>query len=100
MSTFLSTSGNIFDIRAVFLPTSIFEHMSFQARLYYLISWILRTPTHHIANSTDFRSDLNLDETDIDLMIFQLENYFQKELTPEQIQGVHTVQDLGRLLRR
>ena len=39
-----------------------------------------------------------MDETDVSLMIFQLENYFHKELTEEQISRVHTVQDLGRLL--
>ena len=72
--------------------------MSFQARLLYLISWILRLPTGRIANSTDFRTDLDMDDTDMSLMIFQLENYFQKELTREEIDNVQTVQDLGRLL--
>ena len=72
--------------------------MSFQARLLYLISWILRLPTQRIANTTDFRTDLDLDDMDMSLMIFQLENYFQKELTREEIDNVQTVQDLGRLL--
>lgn len=72
--------------------------MSFQARLLYLIAWILRVPSQKIAYSTDFRKDLELDDTDLSLMIFRLENFFEKELTEEQISSVNTVHDLGRLL--
>jgi acyl carrier protein len=72
--------------------------MSFQARLQYLISWILHLPEQEISDTTDFYRDLNLDTTDVDLMMFQLENYYHTELSPDQIQNIHTVQDIGRLL--
>ena len=72
--------------------------MSFQARLLYLIAWILKLPSQRIAFSTDFRNDLQMDDTDLSLMIFKLENYFEKELTEEQVSSVNTVQDLERLL--
>ena len=41
-----------------------------------------------------------MDDTDVELMVFQLENYFHKELTPDQVQGIRTVQDVGKLLGR
>ncbi|RLD21996.1 MAG: hypothetical protein DRI69_02545 [Bacteroidetes bacterium] len=72
--------------------------MSFQARLQYLISWILRLPEQRISDATDFYKDLDLDKTDVDLMMFQLENYYHTELSQDQIQDVHTVQDISRLL--
>jgi len=72
--------------------------MSFQSRLMYLIAWLTKVPTQKIAYSTDLRQDLELDDTDLALMIFKLENYFEKELTEEQISNVNTVHDLGRLL--
>lgn len=72
--------------------------MSFQARLQYLISWILRRPEQQISDATDLYSDLDLDQTDVDLMMFQLENYFHTELSQDQIRNIHTVQDISRLL--
>jgi acyl carrier protein len=72
--------------------------MNFQARLQYLISWILHLPEQEISYATDFYRDLDLDKTDVDLMMFQLENYYHTELSPDQIQNIHTVQDIGRLL--
>ena len=74
--------------------------MSFQAQLLYLISWVSRRPTSLVSISTDFRRDLDMDDTDVELMVFQLENYFHKELTPDQVQGIRTVQDVGKLLGR
>lgn len=74
--------------------------MSFQAKLLYLIAWILRMPVKRITNTTDLRNDLNLDSTDFELMIFQLENYYHTTFTDEQIRGIETVQDLGHLLRQ
>ena len=72
--------------------------MSFQARLLYLIAWILKVPSQRLAYSTDLRNDLQLDDTDLSLMVFKLENYFEKELTEEQVSSINTVQDLERLL--
>jgi acyl carrier protein len=72
--------------------------MSFQDRLQYLISWILRLPEQQISDATDLYRDLDLDRTDVDLMIFQLENYYHTELSQDQIQNIHTVQDIGQLL--
>ena len=72
--------------------------MSFQARLQYLISWILRLPEQRISDATDFYKDLDLDQTDVDLMMFQLENYYHTELSPDQVHNIHTVQDISKLL--
>ena len=72
--------------------------MNFQSRLQYLISWILRLPEQQISDATDLYRDLDLDQTDVDLMMFQLENYYHTELSQDQIRKVHTVQDIGRLL--
>ncbi len=65
----------------------------------YMIGWVLRTPENLISHSTDFRRDLDMDDTDVELMVFRLESYFNKELTPDQVRGIRTVQDVGRLLR-
>ena len=73
--------------------------MSFQARLQYLISWILRLPEQQISDATDFYKDLDLDQTDVDLMMFQLENYYHTELSHDQVHNIHTVQDISRLLQ-
>jgi acyl carrier protein len=72
--------------------------MSFQARLKYLISWILRLPEQRISEATDLYRDLDLDKTDVDLMMFQLENYYHTELSQDQIRNIHTVQDISSLL--
>ena len=72
--------------------------MSFQARLQYLISWILRLPEQQISDATDLYRDLDLDTVDVDLMMFQLENYYHTELSQDQIMKVHTVKDIGKLL--
>ncbi len=72
--------------------------MSFQARLLYLIAYLLKIPSQRVAFSTDLRNDLELDDTDLSLMVFKLENYFEKELTEEQVSSINTVQDLERLL--
>ncbi len=72
--------------------------MSFQARLQYLISWILRLPEQQISDATDLYKDLDLDIVDVDLMMFQLENYYHTELSQDQIKNIHTVKDIGMLL--
>lgn len=80
----------------------IWEHrpiiMSFQARLQYLISWILRIPEQKLSRGTDLFKDLDLDDTDFNLLIFQLENYYQTEFSGEQIHTINTVQDIENLL--
>ncbi|MDX1478783.1 MAG: phosphopantetheine-binding protein [Saprospiraceae bacterium] len=73
--------------------------MTFQAKLLYLIAWILRIPTQSISAQTDLREDLNLDMLDIELMVFQLERYYHTEFTSDQINGIRTVQDIGNILR-
>ena len=73
--------------------------MTFQAKLLYLIAWILRIPTQRISVQTDLRNDLDLDKLDIELMVFQLERYYHTEFTPDQIRGIRTVQDIGNILR-
>ena len=73
--------------------------MSFQARLNYLLSWILRIPESRIVHSTDLYQDLDLDHTDVELMMFQLENYYRTEFSDDQVRGVSTVQDISTLLR-
>ena len=73
--------------------------MSFQAQLMYMIGWVIRRPESLITHSTDFRRDLDMDDTDVELMVFKLETYFNKELTTDQVRGIRTVQDVGRLLR-
>lgn len=71
--------------------------MSFNAQLIYLISWILGLPLRRIVPSTDFYTDLDLDTYDFELMIFQLEEYYHCECTPEEIEGILTVKDLIQL---
>jgi len=55
-------------------------------------------PEQQISDATDLYKDLDLDPTDVDLMMFQLENYYHTELSSDQIQGIHTVRDIGQLL--
>lgn len=74
--------------------------MGFQAQLIYLIAWILRVPKNSISPNTHLRNDLYLDTTDINLMMFKLENYYKTEFSTEQIEAVSTVQDIGKLLRQ
>ncbi len=72
--------------------------MSFQARLQYLISWILHIPEQRVLSTTDLFKDLDLDDTQFNLMIFLLENYYQTEFSNEQIGMINTVQDIEDLL--
>lgn len=72
--------------------------MGLKAQLLYLIAWILRVPMDSLSDSTDLRSDLYLDQVDFDLMIFQLENYYDTEFSAEQIENIRTVRDIGNLL--
>ena len=47
--------------------------MSFQAQLMYMIGWVLKRPESLLTHSTDFRRDLDMDDTDVELMVFRLE---------------------------
>lgn len=68
--------------------------MSFSAQLIYMVSWILGLPLKRIVPTTDVYADLNLDSYDFQLLIFQLEEYYHCECTPEEIERIATVKDL------
>ena len=73
--------------------------MSFQAQLQYIVSWILQVPVENIVMSTDFKKDLKLDMYDFEMMIFQIENCFKKQLHDHEIGQIQTLQDLSIVLQ-
>jgi acyl carrier protein len=74
--------------------------MSFDAQIYYLISWCLGISAGNITEETDLRSDLNLDPIDIELLLFQIENFFTIEFTLQEINELNTVEDISAIVLR
>ena len=95
---FFYLPSNILALKTVLQSNFSQIHMSFQARLQYLISWILHIPEQRVFSTSDLFKDLDIVDTDFNLLIFQLENYYQTEFSNEQIGMINTVQDIEDLL--
>lgn len=68
--------------------------MSFYNQLIYLIAWVLQLPMERIVPTTDLKSDLNLDDYDIQMLIFRLEHFYKVEFAEDEIDQIVMVRDI------
>ncbi len=74
--------------------------MEVQQRIMSMVSWVAQVPPTQICLTTNFKSDLDLDEIDVMSLILQLERWFNVVLTKEEVERIETVKDVSDCIAR